>query len=295
MISIPYEPFKAAPWWGTYSANPYATRGRGPCPRCGGSKRFQLRRFPDGQYAAYCWVCGYTWFANGKEKTEQPIAKPSRRRFIRTPRQKDWLTYYYAGKMPEARMAWCERGVAPESIYRFRLGYCPQRKWWTDGEIIEAPSLVIPYFDLENRLCYIQHRILGHDERIRYRPEYKAITPPLWLSVTTNVETYRGRILFIVEGAIKGIVLAQTLRYRNPVIAYISSNADKSMLPTLIEAYMPRLICHIPDPDAKQAHLPTGRVTQIVVSTPEKVDDWIRHERLTRKAFWQFLRQNGIL
>lgn len=295
MTIVPHDPFKTASWWSTYSANPHALRGRGPCPRCGGNKRFQLRHFPDGRYAAYCWVCGYTWFANGKEKAKQPTTELPRRRPIRTPRQRDWLTYYYAGKAPEARMAWRERGVAPESIFRFRLGYCPKREWWAEGEIIEAPSLVIPYFDLENRLRYIQHRILGHDDRIRYRPEYKAITPPLWLSATTDVGMYHSKILFIVEGAIKGIVLAQTLRYQNPVIAYISSNADMSTLPILLKTYAPRLVCHIPDPDAKRTVLPIEGVTQIVVSIPEKVDDWIRHERLTRKAFWQFLRQNGIL
>lgn len=291
-MGIPHEPFMHARWWRAFAANPYASRDRGPCPQCGGHKRFQLRRFPDGKYAAYCWVCGYTWFATDHEKPGEIRPTPPQRRYVRTPRQNDWLAYYYAAKMPEARLAWWKRGVNAESIYRFRLGYCPQREWWVEGETIRAPSLVIPYFDIDGKLTYIQHRVLGHDERIRYRPEYKSIPPTLWLSTLRSQK--KTNITFVVEGAIKAIVLAQLLRYRHPVIAYISNNADKSSLIDVLEAYAPQLVCHLPDPDTATHPLPTREIKQVVICTPDKVDDWIRRERLSLAAFWRYLRQNGV-
>ena len=208
----------------------------GPCPKCGGKTRFRLRLCTDGQYRAFCSHCaqkgldaiGYIQWRDGVDfKTAKAFWEQGGAILSTRPVQDNWLldSHPQSAKAPPeawqkrarafvevcAEALWKEegaqalaylrdRGLADETIRRYKLGYNAHRRrgnpadWGlkTAQHVIAVPGIVIP------------REILGEMWAVNVRRLEQGVKPK-YLSVT---------------GSVLGLWGADDIRAGKPVMAF---------------------------------------------------------------------------
>lgn len=120
---------------------------------------------------------------------------------------------HYHGQVNQALDYWTSEGIAPHTIKRYKLGYCPNFPLWKEGSIAEyVPSYVIPYFHY-GELVSIRHRLKDR-EGDKYRPEFAGLPCQLFnIDCLDELEfsALEPGEVALVEGEKKSLVLGQHL------------------------------------------------------------------------------------
>lgn len=229
-----------------------ANEWAGPCPRCGGKDR--LRVSNRGWFCRQCqgepgsgghWhdAIDYEMWLHGVRLTEaierltgnrqidrveleRIAAERQRREADQEERERltaeeairrltdgaEWKSYNAHSQAVEQ---WARRGVRPEWVEYYGLGYCPDREFFIDGQPFNSDSLTIPYFravEGEEAITYkvvdLKHRLLKSDAPGgKYRHHIAGCGNNLFYADILQREIFGD--LLIVEGEIKTIITWQ--------------------------------------------------------------------------------------
>lgn len=204
----------------------------------------------------------------------------------------DLHVYYHQTMRDWGRLAWLERGIDECWQALWSLGSCDDRSIMFKGMEYHTPTLTIPIVNQKYEVLNIKHRLIKPPKpNDKYRPEREGLGPfPPFLAFPES--GYDGKIIWVVEGEIKAMVLAT-----------ISPDSEwqfigvpgKSQFGKLTAPLTGRNVIVIPDPGAEPEAVEFARtVNGRIVRMPEKVDDlinaqgydadWLRRlEKQTRK------------
>jgi hypothetical protein len=270
-----------------------------PCPFCNdGEDRFLI--FNDGGY--YCRQCQQKgWLDDDKSdwsslsdeerryrKIEQRLARLERQQreqeerlkvLERMHRCKDHLRYYDQVAQGDALDYWIAEGMTPDTIARYKLGYC--QRCPTDRE--GRPSYTIPVIS-NGELWNIRHRLKGANDGDKYRPHMAGLP-----NVLFNADYLRGGSddILIVEGEKKSIVTAQ-VGFPNVGIMG-KSGFNRAWIPRFDR--FERVYVAL-DPDATSQAVEVARLfgdRGRVVSLPGKIDDLIVRHDATVADIYHFM------
>ncbi len=190
----------------------------------------------------------------------------------------------------------------------YGLRTCVRKFWYKrDGELVSEPleALAIPFWSDSRKLLNLQYRIIEPPDGFagKYRWASKVVPFVVWRSGYGREPLER---LYIVEGAIKGMVLHQQLREdgraNNVLVLATSQNRiNHHELPTIVkESNRSEKVIYIPDPDMEGNlmlkrninDLRISGVEPIVLIPEDKIDDMIVEEnnrdKKKHKAFKGF-------
>lgn len=296
---------------------------RGPCPACMGHRRFVM--FTDHEYPlwhGFCDVCGYkikVW-----EKTRRPIdpeflarakAGAEREENARAERLAVKLAEFTSAdlwselcrRMGAEQIAWWENRGVPEDIQKYlKLGWMPDKMFYSDDIEYHSPAYSIPWFSENFNFRTMQYRLLNPpDPSDKYRFEKDLPGGGSLYYMTDPGESIKDHVI-VCEGAIKGIVTWYWLSEWNKytTISTASSRTIGACLPALKDA---DVIYYIPDPDAFrrppnaknstyesaiQKFREAGLSNRVhTVRLPCKIDDCVTEYGLTRERFGAILNQ----
>lgn len=279
---------------------------RGPCPVCGGHRRFVM--FTDHDFPlwhGYCDGCGHKLKVWERVKVEidpvRRLAYEARARQIERERAEELdrlLTKYsseeiwqaYARRMGEEQRAWWRgQGVPDDWQTYLRLGYTEDRAYRVGDDLCHSPAYTIPYFGQNFSFKTMQYRLcspVNPDDR--YRFEYGLGAAYYMTSPTEPI----GDFVLICEGAKKAIVTRLYMN-RMTVLAVPSKSTWKNI--GIVDAVKGAGRVYILlDPDAsRQAHDLKSAIgkTAKVVSLFAKVDDCFNDYGMTAAQFESYLRQ----
>lgn len=254
-------------------------RADGPCPFCaaatgvGGVDRFVV--FEEGNY--WCQQCGTKGWWIEKPLSADDVARQLEQKQEQTraayenmhQKDQDWIGYNKAVKLD----LWAERGITPETVNRWGLGYCDLAPY-TDPP---KPSLTIP-IHYGGKLYDIRHRILGGVDGQKYRSHLAGIQPLYF-----NLDNLGSApTVYLVEGELKAIYLMQ--EGFTPVIAYPGVKFLQ-FLPGLIkrQGAKGQEFAILPDPGTENAALKVLKLVveagyrASIVDLIEKPDDFLAH------------------
>lgn len=272
---------------------------RGPCPRCGGERRFVM--FTDHAFPKWNFTCdrcalkGFADQLNSAVKVE--LTPEQKRRFAEQraaehaaseKRRLDKLNEYTVRELNDhltARMtaehrAWWEREGVPPSWQEFlRLGYDPARKFVGADDVLHtSPAYSIPYYHTGFELVTVQYRLFNPpNPNDRYRWEAGLGTS----YYQTNPDAAIGDQVIICEGAKKGIVTTVYTPDNYTVLA-VPSKSDFGGIAEAVKACGRVYILLDPDAGVRARKLardigPAARI----VTLPVKVDDALVKHGLT--------------
>ena len=277
---------------------------RGPCPRCGGSRRFVVftdRPWPHWNF--FCDSCAYEGFfdqlcAQGERVTPEQIQEWEKKRQVeeeekRRQRQmkqaqyatsRVWLTYAHA--MCQTNREWWIQAGIPASWQNFyHLGYDHEHHFEHEGEFFIREAYSIPKFDLGWKPTNIDFRLIDPPPRVgKYRP--KAELPPAAFITRPDYESLapNGKIV-VCEGSKKSMVTAIRMDDETQVIGLPSCNSWAEMTDRLKGLERVWIVF---DPDATQwarrLALEVGKPAR-VVTLPTKIDDAFISYGLTKQQF----------
>ncbi len=241
---------------------------RGPCPRCGGHRRFLI--FTDREWPSWnftCSGCGASGFADDlNHAVRQPVSPELRKQWAEKNRQEQETRDAYRrqrlqefsthelyrelhDRMTDAnREWWASQGIATDWQDFFRLGYIPDRQF-ADGDVLfHSPAYSIPVFDLGWQLVNMQYRLLNPPEGVgKYRQEAGL---PAAAFLSRPDQDLSGRV-YVVEGAKKAMVLCSRRGLGSPqVVGLPGALSWAGIPPRLTEAAEVFVIL---DPDAQLA------------------------------------------
>jgi hypothetical protein len=281
---------------------------RGPCPRCGGKRRYVL--FTDQPFPlwhGWCDACGKKdkyWQQNRRDdgqadphwqervaQEEQARAAYRRKRLAEFSTRELWEELHE--RMTAENYAWWRSQGIPQPFADFwRLGYTPERTFEHDGETFVRPAYTIPKFDLKWVPRNIDYRIVDPPEGVgKYRPA-AGLSPAAFLS-RPDMTVLPDEVI-VVEGSKKAMVVSLFIldgEYPSQVIGVPSKNSWAGMADLLRENC--GRVWIVLDPDARlwslrmaQAIGPAARV----VTLPSKPDDAFLHYGLTPEVWREYLR-----
>ena len=297
----------------------------GPCPRCGGKDRFRVD--PDkGWFCRRCtgepgsgghWgdqIDFVMWLRNvklpealvhltgsrGFTKAELDKLAEERRQHDLTREREDhekaqkareYLNtsddhHKYAAH-PKAITEWGKRGVHPDWVAYFGLGYCEEREFTTGDTRFVSDSLTIPYFryDHQNEKYHIvdlKHRLLKpFADGDKYRHHVPGCGNNLFYADLLMRKPI-GDIL-IVEGEIKAIITWQacwtdtTCNKPNLTVISVPGKSYKPEWVDLLKGESVERVFVCLDPDAyKEAKRLADEIGNAVpLNLPAKIDDLI--------------------
>jgi hypothetical protein len=204
---------------------------------------------------------------------------------------------YYHGQVGQALDYWFSEGIAPHTIKRYKLGYCPNFPLWQDGKIAEyVPSYVIPYFHY-GELVSIRHRLKDR-EGDKYRPEFANLPAQLFnIDCLDELEfsALEPGEACLVEGEKKALVLGQ---HSIQAVGLPGVEAWKKhgaeWLPLFRDVSTLYIIL---DPNAETqsreitATFNGNGISALMVTTPQKVDDMFVKYGCTLPDFLRIIQQ----
>jgi DNA primase len=190
----------------------------------------------------------------------------------------DHLRYHNA-MPPEALDYWYTAGMWPDTIERYRLGYCPRCP--TDSE--RRPSYTIPVIS-NGKLWNIRHRLAHAANGDKYRPHIAGLP-----NVLFNADTLRTPApdVLIVEGEKKSIIADQE-GLRN--VGVMGKAGFNKAWAAKFERFRVVNVCYDPDGTDRAAEVAAlfGERGRVVV-LPEKLDDLLVEYGATREDIQAFI------
>lgn len=281
------------------------------CPECSDSGH-QGRDWPDrfrmwmNPARGWCRRCSYQAFADS-DKPGTEITPEMRQRWVqeRIAREEEkqiaiartlsllrkeqrWLHWH--DRMEKlGRDWWHGKGVPEWCINYYRLGWCPERRFYHDGHQYETQTATIPVWATGWELVNVRHRLLNTPMGCgKYRADRVGLPSNLYL--TKPDEKPHGEVV-LVEGEIKSIVVFSRLcddGYN------VIGTPGKSFSPALLDGLGGcDRVWIVFDPDAKAQAWKTARAVgeaARVCYLPVKADDAFTLYGATSRTFQAALR-----
>lgn len=282
---------------------------RGPCPKCGGSRRFVV--FTDHEFPlwhGYCSECGAKikgWERVKMKYDPQKAAameaerarEESEREEYRRRKLAEFTTHELwmelQARMLEEHVDWWESQGVPQAVQRYlHIGYTPDKPYKDGDEALKhSPAYTIPWFGSGFQFLTMQYRLLGDGIDRRYIFEDK-LGGGRYYYMTEPDQPIKDKVI-ICEGAKKAIVtqfwLAPMLDFT--VLAASSANTFDAALEATKDCGLRYVIF---DPDVKpywrQKAIATNPKTTREIRLPGKVDDLFLQDYLDRDTFSRILR-----
>ena len=184
---------------------------RGPCPKCGGSRRLLI--FIDNPVPYWNFHCDLCGFSGQKISVpadlfgisfKNEIYKPDTEGNLRALNESSaWIEYH--NNLNEENRIWLRnRGVPDFYQDKWVLGYVPDKAFLSYGKLLHSPAYTIPKLDHNLNLVNIDYRLVNPPDGVgKYRSENGV---PAAVFITEPGRTDQRR-LFIVEGSFKAMVL----------------------------------------------------------------------------------------
>lgn len=281
---------------------------RGPCPVCGGHRRFVI--FTDHDWPlwnGYCDECGHTLKA--WERVTTPITE-AQREFarqraaefdrIREDTRRATLARFTTAELwqelhrrlsDEHRKQWEAWGIPEDWQDYLELGFTPDKVYRDgNGELQHTPAYTIPYFHYSTdkpQFKTLQYRLFNaQNPNDRYRFEHGL---PADYYMTTPTDPIGDQVI-ICEGAKKAIVTRIRLT-EHTVLAVPAKGTWGNVVEAVKQCGRVSVLL---DPDAKAQAVKLacsiGKAAR-VVRLPIKVDDAVIKHGLDRYTFQYMLRQ----
>ena len=282
------------------------------CPECGDAGH-QGRDWPDrffmridGSARGFCRRCGYQSFADS-DKPNFEITPAMRQRWLAERieqekikqaaiantlsllrKEQRWLKWH-DDMQQLGRQWWHGKGVPDAFIDYYRLGWCPERRFYHDGQQYHTQTATIPVWATGWELVNVRHRLLNAPAGCgKYRADKTGLPSNLYF--TKPDERPHGEVI-LVEGEIKSIVCFSRL-----------CDDGYNVIGTPGKSFSPRLLDDLGecdrvwivfDPDAKAQAWKTARAVGTaarVVYLPVKADDAFTMYGATVRTFENALR-----
>lgn len=283
---------------------------RGPCPRCGGTRRFVVftdRPWPHWNF--FCDSCAFEGFfdqlgAQGEKMTPAQIAdwenkrladeeEKRRQRVLKRAEyatSKIWLTYEHC-MCEENRAWWMTAGIPPSWQAFYHLGFEAEHHFENHGEFYTRPAYVIPKFDPGWQPTNCDFRLINPPDGVgKYRPKAE-LQPAAFFTRPDYKEIAPDGKAIICEGSKKAMVTSIKLDEETQVIGLPSCNSWAEITEKLKGLERVWIIF---DPDAtvwsRRLALEIGKIAR-VVTLPTKIDDAFLSYGLTKDLFKRVLAQ----
>jgi hypothetical protein len=181
------------------------------------------------------------------------------------------------------RDMWYEKGVGDHLIDQYRLGVCWHCKTDQPGERM---SMTIPV-TVKGQLVNIRHRLIGGDQRDKYRPHMAGLGNTLFGA--DDVYSDDTSSILIIEGEIKRIVVKD--RIGGNIVGTMGKAGFQKAWASRFSRFDEVLICLDPDAIDKAREVSSwfgGRAR--VVDLPVKPDDFFVLHKGTPDQFREFVR-----
>lgn len=280
---------------------------RGPCPACGGHRRFVM--FTDNEYPlwhGYCDECGTKIKAWEKTKMKYDPQRAAAFEATRA-REEAERAEYRRNKLAEFSTAeiwaelrdrmtirdidWWESQGVPEDIQRYlSIGYKSDKMYY-DSERTErhSPAYTIPWFGQNFEFKTLQYRLIADGIVDRYRFEYGLPGGGSHFYMADPSEPITDKVI-ICEGAKKAIV---TWYWLMPAgFTVIAASSNNTLAPALDATKECGLRYLILDPGSERKSFTTAREQKNLkaVYLPQKIDDMYLNDYMDRDAFARVLR-----
>ena len=278
---------------------------RGPCPQCGGHRRFVI--FTDKEWPlwnGFCDQCGTTikaWqrvrFQYDPQKAAAMEAEQARqdaeRAEYRRKKLAEFASFELLAEMQERLTRedidwWESQGVMQDIQKYLRIGRTPDKAYYNDDRVlVHSPAYTIPWFGKDFEFKTMQYRLLNDDTR-RYIFE-DGLGGGMHYYMTEPDQPIKDKVI-ICEGAKKAIVTWFWLSEGFTVLAASSANTFDAALEATKNCGL-RYVLFDPDvkPHFRNKAIATNPKTTHEVRLPFKVDDgWIKYG-LDRNQFMKIL------
>lgn len=184
---------------------------RGPCPKCGGSRRLLV--FIDHPVPNWNYRCDLCGFAGSKLNVpsdlygtsfEGNINKPDYEHNLADLNQSTvWIDYHT--NLTDENRAWLRgRGIPDTFQDQWVLGYTPSKAFLYEGQLLHSPAYTIPKISHDMKLVNMDYRLVDPPTGAgKYRSE-TGVPTAVFIASPGNTNQRR---LFIVEGSFKAMVL----------------------------------------------------------------------------------------
>lgn len=285
---------------------------RGPCPQCGGHRRFVM--FTDNDFPlwhGYCDQCGTkikVWqkvkFQYDPHRAAEMEARQAREEAERTERRRAKLAQFTTAelwaelrdRMTSEHVQWWEDGGIPAAIQRYlSIGYLADKAYTIGTDENDAPiyahspAYTIPWFGAGFALKTMQYRLINpSDPKDRYRFEYELPGGGSCYYMTDPAEPIGDKVI-ICEGAKKAIVTWYWLSEGYTVIGTASS---KTLAPALDATKDCGQRFIILDPGSEKVAFTAAKENKNLkaVFLPMKIDDLFLAGHIDREGFGKVLR-----
>jgi len=281
------------------------------CPECGDNGH-QGRDWPDrfrmwdNPARGWCRRCGFQSFADS-DKPSAGITPEMRQEWVqqRIEREEEkqaaiaqtlsllrkeqrWLKWH-DDMQSLGRQWWNGKGVPNAFINYYRLGWCPDRRFYHDDKQYHTQTATIPVWGVNWELVNVRHRLLNTPPNCgKYRADRVGLPSNLYL--TKPDEKPSGEVI-LVEGEIKSIAIFSRLCDDGYNVV---GTPGKSFSPVLLDTLADcDRVWIVFDPDAKaQAWQTARRIGEAarVCYLPVKPDDAFTLYGATSRTFQAALR-----
>ncbi len=279
---------------------------RGPCPSCGGSRRFVM--FCDHEWPlhnGFCDQCGATIKAWLKVKTAydpakyaafkaQQEAEEAQRVARRAAKMAEFTTREIweelHARMTTEQVDWLEaQGIPQEIQNELRIGWTPDKAYYNKTrDLLHSPAFTFPWFNFGFEFKTMQYRLTNDTDR-RYIFE-DGLGGGQHYYMTTPDQPIGDKVI-ICEGAKKAIVTWFWLAEGFTVLGASSANTFDAALEATKDCGLRYVIF---DPSPKDFYLrkalATNPKTTRAVSLPYKIDDGWAKYNLDRSTFANILK-----
>lgn len=276
---------------------------RGPCPRCGGSRRLVVYlNGPFPRWYAKCDLCGFGGWAfeiNPKLRNADIDANPPTLAAApaRDPAKMERLlsllppmvAEYHAAMEEENRQWWRSAGIPDDLQLFWELGFAKKRAIVGDqGQVLMVQAYSIPKHELGWKKVNVDFRLIGAPKECgKYRP-LPGLPPSCFITRPDMTTLDNTGVAYVVEGSKKAMVTSIFLD--NAQVVGVPSNTSwcgiHERLATAGRVYV------ILDPDSWTA---ARRLSRLIgpnarqVTLPGKIDDLILSKSLDRQRFERIL------
>ena len=277
---------------------------RGPCPSCGGTRRFVM--FTDHEWPlwnGFCDQCNTVVKAWEKVRVKadpahyaafkaQQEADEAQRIARRAAKLAEFTTQELWDEL-RSRMTiehidwWESQGVPVDIQRRLSIGYKADKMYYDNGEEKHSPAYTIPWFKQDFTFETMQYRLMNADPKNRYRFEYDLPGGGSCYYMSDPAEPIKDKVI-ICEGAKKAIVTWYWLAPHGfTVLAASSNNTLRPALEATKDCGLRYLIL---DPGSEKKAFETAKEHSLkAVYLPEKIDDMVLANLITREDFEKVL------
>jgi len=283
---------------------------RGPCPNCGGHRRFVV--FTDNDwplYHGYCDECGTKIRAWERVRTQYDPQRAAamQAQMIREQAERDEqrriklaefttkeLWEELSERMTLEHIDWWESQGIPYDIQKWlRIGYKADKTYIdSDGEKQHSPAYTIPWFGPNFTFKTMQYRLISPVKPAddRYRFEYGLEGGGSHYYMADPSEPIGDKVI-ICEGAKKAIVTWVWLAPADTKFTIIAASSNNTLRPALEATKDCGLRYLILDPGSERRAFEVARKEKNLkaVYLPGKVDDLYLERLINRTSFTDIL------